>query len=139
MKCNVDMFPNDVYEGGVESDGPGPDVEPDGEEQVEEEPHVSASSSPPVVSELARQRHYLSGHVLYRSWCPHCLRVRGRDNQHKPTDSASRDYPILHWDYAYLFSKNVDDDSAAENRRDSPLLCMRDDKAKGIYPYLNPF
>ena len=27
-------------------------------------------------------KHYVSGHVPYRSWCPVCVRARGRDRDH---------------------------------------------------------
>ena len=56
----------------------------------------------------------MQGHVMYRSWCPHCVRIRGRANPHSKSDSGNeRAYRILHWDYAYL-SSSSDKEEAEE-------------------------
>ena len=52
--------------------------------------------------------------------------------------SDAQAYPVLYWDYAYLSSRTPDDDQGAELRNESPLICMRDGKSKGLYVYLAP-
>ena len=92
-----------------------------------------------------RERHVLGGHVQFRSWCSFCVKYRGRDSPHlRSGDNADKTYPILHWDYAYLSStggtpEEVEaEDLDAEKNGESPLLCLRDGKGKGLYPYLVP-
>ena len=69
----VELSPNDIYRGGVAPEGTGPaEVEEDFEEWA-------PPASPPItqVTKQQRERHALSGHVRYQSWCPHCVRARG--------------------------------------------------------------
>ena len=117
----IDICPNEGYQGGVGAEGPGPAQEE--EQEVFEECAPSAPSSPPQVSQAARDHHVLSGHVSYRSWCPHCVAVRGREDSHRQAgDSADKLYPILHWDYAFISSSCPDDDAEADKQGESPLL-----------------
>ena len=47
-----------------------------------------------------------------------------------------RAYPVISLDYAYLSSTQEADDLAAEAEGQSPLLVMRDNRGRGIYPYV---
>ena len=90
---NVEVYPNEVYSGGVSQEGPVEDTE----EEVFEEHTPPAGPVPPRVSHMEKERHYMQGHVMYRSWCPHCVRIGGRANPHSSSDpSNERAYPILH-------------------------------------------
>ena len=64
IENTVDLYPNEIYSGGVASEGIGPEVE---QEDFEDWAPVA---SPPaiVVSRQQRERHELSGHVRYQSW-----------------------------------------------------------------------
>ena len=131
----VELSPNEVYSGGVAPEGTGP------EEVDENFEEWAPPASPPIaqISRQQRERHALSGHVLYQSWYPHCVRMRGLAFAHSRSNAQdSQAFPVLHWDYAYLSSRTPDDDQAAELRRESPLLCMRDAKGEGLYVYLAP-
>ena len=119
---DIDLFPNEIYDGGVAEAGEAP-KESEGDDFEEWAP--SAPSAPPTVSPMEREKHVLGGHVQYRSWCPHCLRIRGRANQHQRyADAQEKALPILHWDYCYLSTGDSEDDEAAAARSESPLLCM---------------
>ena len=113
---NADLFPNEVCEGGeVAPEGPGPDA--DGDELFEEWA-PSAPSSPPKATPREREQHALSGHVQYRSWCPHCVRARARANAHARHDAADpQAYPVLHWDYCYLSATCEEEEKEAERRQ----------------------
>ena len=69
----VDLNPNEVYSGGVAAEDVGPEeVEDDFEEWA-----PPASPPIPQIYRQQRERHALSGHVRYQSWCPHCVPTRG--------------------------------------------------------------
>ena len=113
---SLDVFPNDVVGGGAQEAA----TEPDGEEETFEEWALGASSVPAVATPAQKEQHAISGHVQYRSWCPHCLRIRGRANKHDKDDagSSSKAFPILHWDYCYLCSTgdSTEEDEKAEEK-----------------------
>lgn len=48
------------------------------------------------------QGHYLSCHTLYRSWCHHCVRGRGRERYHRwrPGDEP-QGLPDYHLEYCF--------------------------------------
>ena len=119
----VDVFPNEVYDGAVDPEGAAPD-EPEDAEAEEAVPRASIAPISPTAAE--RSNHRLSRRAQFRSWCAHCLRIRGRENQHGRTNNGAKAFPILHWDYGYLSSKDEEGDRLAEENRESPLLVMRD-------------
>ena len=69
--------------------GLSPGVAPEakeGDEEVEEEGEEGreavAMPSPMAPSRKEREQHELT-HTPYRSWCPHCVRARGRNRAHR--------------------------------------------------------
>ena len=60
-------------------------------------------------------------HFPYRSWCPHCVRGRGRNDPHKrtPDDKKGRAWPMLAIDYGY-FSNTDDGANGADVDRATP-------------------
>ena len=64
----------------------GAEAQPD--EPMEEEAEgivVKALPQPNVPSKEEYDRHQLT-HIPYRSWCPHCIRGRGKNAAHKKLD-----------------------------------------------------
>ena len=59
--------------------------------------------SDPTSAEV--ENHRLTGHAVFRSWCRHCVRGRGREAAHSSTERPEGSLPILSWDYCYLSSK----------------------------------
>ena len=95
----------------------------------------------PTAAEV--ENHKLTGHAVFRSWCRHCVRGRGREAAHSSTARPEGSLPILSWDYCYLSSKRqVLDDAHADGHEASPLespaLVMFDSKGKGIHARLMP-
>jgi hypothetical protein len=53
-------------------------------------------------SEEEVKDHYLSGHVPYRSWCPHCIKGRGKERGHrKKGDEGQQGIPEYHMDFCF--------------------------------------
>ena len=55
--------------------------EQEDEEDGEEGRKGKGLPSPPIVSRKEREEHELT-HLPYRSWCPQCVRARGRNQPH---------------------------------------------------------
>jgi hypothetical protein len=57
---------------------------------------------PKLPSEHEVQEHNLSGHMPFRSWCPHCVRGRGKEMDHKKQgDEDEVGIPEYHLDYCF--------------------------------------
>ena len=52
------------------------------EEEGEEGREAVAAPAPRAPSRLERDQHDLT-HTPYRAWCPHCVRMRGRNTAHR--------------------------------------------------------
>jgi hypothetical protein len=92
--------------------------------------------SPEDPSDAEIEKHRLSGHACFRSWCRHCVRGRGTEAPHsrvKPSESA---VPILSWDYCYLSSSK--DNPNPDSEHESPVLVMWDSRTKGLFAHLIP-
>ena len=81
-------------------------------EQVEaenpEDPPIKVARSPntPSADELAK--HYAT-HTPYRSWCPVCVKARGKEDAHRRCTKGECGKPIVSADYK-SFSHDEDDD-----------------------------
>ena len=76
-------------EEGDSTGGLGPDVateeekaELEAEEEGEEGREALAAPAPRSPSRMERDQHELT-HTPYRAWCPHCVRMRGRNTAHR--------------------------------------------------------
>ena len=51
---------------------------------LEKEDDVIKKLIDPILpSQEEVDRHYIAGHVLYRNWCPICVRAKGREMDHR--------------------------------------------------------
>ena len=91
---------------------------------------------PPTVSLEERENHLLTGHAQYRSWCPHCVRTRGRCDRHPSANPENHVFPELAFDYGYLASRSQEEDAECEAAGHNPMLNMRDGQGKGVFPYM---
>ena len=56
---------------------------------------------PRLPSQREVEAHNLT-HVPYRNWCPHCVRARGRDLDHRRSLQDERKIPEFSFDYCFL-------------------------------------
>ena len=120
-------------EGQVRRGGLGPDVAAEeekaadlGEEEGEEGRDAVAAPSPKSPSRLEKENHELT-HTPYRSWCPHCVRMRGRNTAHKKQEKKEKSWiPRISFDY-FFFSQ--EDESANKN----PMIVMVDEETGETY------
>ena len=66
------------------------------------------------------------GHVVYRNWCPDCVRGWGRDDRHGATKRAESEIPIISFDYCFLSSRACTQDRAESDNPENPILVMWD-------------
>ena len=98
----------------------------DQEEEEEEVRRARMMPSPIVVSRQEREEHEVT-HLPYRSWCPHCVRGRGRNTPHLVRREAHiGDVPRVSLDYFFLTEK---DKEAGTN----PMLVMVDEQSGEKY------
>ena len=57
---------------------------------------------PYTPTSMEREHHSCTGHAVYRSWCPSCVKGRGRSSPHTAKDHTEDEIPVLSWDYAFL-------------------------------------
>ena len=75
-----------------------------GEEAVA--PRVPAVPSKPTQAE--QEEHYATGHAVYRSWCEHRVRGRGRASPH--VIAPEGELPGVGVDYAYIGPEGIPGD-----------------------------
>ena len=97
----------------------------------------------PTVSE--REAHALAGHAVFRSWCRHCVRGRGREAAHSSSSRPETGIPVISWDYCYLTSRKDASGKATLPSEptefaptESPVLVMWDSKSKGPFARIVP-
>ncbi len=56
-------------------------------------------------------------HLPYRTWCPHCVRGKGRDDAHAATNREHK-IPTLSIDYAFLSGKHKSGITFDEEKQD---------------------
>ena len=107
---NDDVLNNDADAGAM--------PEADAETQESQEavaPKGQPTPSTPTAEEVAN--HNMT-HLPYRSWCPQCVRGRGKASPHKAHDShRAAGVPVLSIDYTFLCvtEKETRDAEDAEN------------------------
>ncbi len=80
-----------------------------GAESDEDEEEVEAGKrelrklhDPLKPSQKEIREHQESGHMPFRSWCPHCVRGRGKEMQHRrKRDEEESGIPEYHLDYCF--------------------------------------
>ena len=69
---------------------------------------VTILKSPHCPSWEERVRHNAT-HLLYRNWCPICIRARGREDDHKRVKKKREGASVVVMDYK-SFGHDIDDD-----------------------------
>ncbi len=67
----------------------------------EEGEYVSKLVDPKLPSEREVEEHKMMGHVVYRNWCPICVKARGKEMDHKVDGGKERTLPEYSGDYCF--------------------------------------
>ena len=133
---------------GMETAAQGHDSEEprEGEAEEEESREVRAPTIPVTPSRAEVLQHRLKHHP-FRSWCPHCVRGKGREDRH--LRSAQKDeyqgIPKLASDYFFIGrrrpsgrqERDADEEEAAKEGQ-TPILVIKDVKSKAIFAHACP-
>ena len=94
------------------------------EEEGEEAREAVAAPAPLAPPRMEKEMHEIT-HTPYRSWCPHCVRMRGRNTTHKKKVHKEKSWvPRISFDY-FFFSQ--EDEQANKN----PMIVMVDEETGG--------
>lgn len=100
-----------------------------------EEPVIRMGQQSPIRPSEEEVRQHNISHVPYRSWCPHCVRGKGRSLVHKnavsSADDAGRVRPRVSMDYFYLGKKD-------DVERSLPLLAILDETTQRVFSISMP-
>ena len=137
----------------VEGDELHPNEELEGEAQGRagepEEEEVKAIRSPIIPNTPSQEevREHRITHRPFRSWCPHCVRGKGRASPHLPSsqkDTAS-DVPKLVSDYFFIGRRRPSErgqrdaeEAAAEGEGQTPIIVLKDTVSKSIFAHACP-
>jgi len=79
------------------------------------------------------------GHAVYWSWCPSCVRGRGRDDRHSAARRGDDEVPIISFDYCYLSSRacmhDAPEDEGSEGPQ-NPVLVMWDSRSRSLFAHV---
>ena len=89
----------DVQLAGSTADGA---VEEGPPEEPEEGLQVKAKPAPEEPTQAEREQHELMGHVVYRSWCRHCVNAAGYGHKHVKSSEEETALPMICCDYGFL-------------------------------------
>ena len=114
-----------------------------GEEEARE---VKAPSVPATPSIEEVRQHRLKHHP-YRSWCPHCVRGKGREDRH--TGSSQKDdfygVPKIASDYFYIGQRRPggrqereEAEQEAERDGQTPVIVLKCSRSKAIFAHACP-
>lgn len=84
-----------------------------------EKPPIRVAKDPGAPTEQEVQEHYAT-HLPYRSWCPVCVKARGKEEPHKKA-TTSNDKPIVSMDYKEL-GEEIEEDDKIE------MIVIKDEK-----------
>ena len=103
------------------------------EETVEEiddgemrSPKIARTPQTPTKAEVAA--HLASGHVDYRSWCPHCVHGRGMAHQHRTRPDEESEEVVVSIDYNFVTQEEEEEDQDIW-----PVLVGYDHHNKGLW------
>ncbi len=112
-------------DGGV--DGGERDVEEDFDEQEGRRPKMRRNPNEPTKEEI---REHQITHTPFRSWCPECVKARGKATGHPGCEDEERGVPRVHIDYWFMR------DGRGEESK--TIAVMKDDDTKAIKAHAVP-
>ena len=85
---------------------------------------IQLARDPGDPTEEERDAHWMMGHAIYRSWCPVCVKARGKEEAHKKQDERNKSCKnTVCYDYkTFGQEENIDDKATT-------LIC-KDEKTK---------
>ena len=112
-----DSYENQVIDGGVpttddEKDPIDADEDASAEEEAPEEAPIKRPRNPAEPTFEEKERHWASGHLPYRPWCPVCVSARAREDPHyQQTKEEKKDgIPTISMDYATVGERDDKED-----------------------------
>ena len=98
-ECGVFEMDGDAVEGLSDGDMEGTE----GERMClpKEDEVIKKMVDPRLPSQEEVDKHYVMGHMVYRNWCPVCVRAQGKEMDHSRDKGKERKLPEYSWDYCF--------------------------------------
>ena len=109
----------------------GEEVQQQQQQEAAEETPSKALAAPVQPTELMIEDHRASGHRPCRSWCPACVRGRGRSYSHIQRDKSEEVVTTISIDYGFFGSEESPD-------KENPVLVVKDRRSKALWAHLVP-
>ena len=116
------------------------------EEEPEEVKEVTAPPVPTLPSIAEVLKHRLT-HRPYRSWCPHCVKGKGREDKHGQSSQKFivPGIPKIVADYFFIGRRRSAnrterslDEEEAEKEGQTPILVIKDCHSKALFAHACP-
>ena len=129
-----------------QEESPGEAAREEGAGESEEAREVKAPRIPDAPSRAQVLQHRLT-HRPYRSWCPHCVRGKGRADQHRRSSQKDieSDIPKLASDYFFIGQRRPAgreererEEDQAEKEGQTPIIVLKDTKSKALFAHVCP-
>ena len=166
LSTNIDVVLDDgvivepvVSRGGVDGSGSqdempealnnDPELVGDALVGQEAETRQAQGQAVPYTPSAAEIKLHRLTHLPYRSWCPSCVKGKGRAPPHRSLDSHTHaGVPVISIDYAFICDTEKESDDLAEIeegpdsdtviRKLRPMLVIFDARTKGVYAHSVP-
>ena len=75
----------------------------DFEDPEDEKLDVRMQKSPEDPPQEGVEEHWASGHIQFRTWCPHCVKCRAKSDPHRKTKGKeTKRIPTIGHDYGFM-------------------------------------
>ena len=144
-----ELYPAEDGEEEVEGDRKRARKEGAEGEPGEEGEEAREVRAPPIPETPSREQvllHRLT-HRPFRSWCPHCVRGKGRADQHRRSRQKddNPDIPKLASDYFFIGQRRpankgerAEEEAQAEKEGQTPIIVLKDTKSKSLFAHVCP-
>ena len=144
-----ELCPAVAEEGNEESKAKRARREEGAEGPPEESEEVRSVRAPVIPDTPSREQvllHRLT-HRPFRSWCPHCVRGKGRADPHRRSRQKDEDpdIPKLASDYFFIGQRRPPgrqerehEEAQAEKDGQTPIIVLKDTKSKALFAHACP-
>ena len=117
------------------------------EEEAEGEARAMRSPTIPITPSQAEVMQHRLQHYPFRSWCPHCVRGKGREDRHTKSGQKGEfgGIPKLASDYFYIGIRRPQDraersaeEDLAEKEGQTPIIVIKDVNSKALFAHACP-
>ncbi len=106
--------------------------------EIEEATRAKPVTNPSNPTQQEINDHKIT-HLPYRSWCPHCVRGKAREDGHYTRDKSTNEVPVISIDYGFMSGKKKHDAEIEDELQIyGTIIVIHDSKTKAIIAHSVP-